>query len=433
MNHRKGKERAGMGLIALILLVTSVFVLMTAGAGDLLNTSLHQASRAQSNRRTSYCSYAIMQRALDKLSSNVPSSLLYSVDPAESGTWSEDPELIYTLTIYNNYNGTFSNPAPDGRFVPPYMVYIKVKSDYRDYPGRYTSTLFSKAYVGGQASNFAVVGTEKVTIENSVVDAWYVKKTGAGHTLTKSSVGRVVTNSVRPNYLNIGGTSNVDANVFWGPYGAPTVLNVTLPAVINAARTQQAAPSPTRVPRFHPPMNPGVGAQPPQTFTTTPGGPLTPGNYKSLTVVGPGTTLNLTSGEYYFADNITITNATLAIPGVTGAAPCDIYVGKSFTAVNSKINWANTLKTIAPDPPADLSLQATLGPRTLRLFYVGSGAPNFKDCQLTATNSTMSLHAAGKAMKVDLLDGTILWGGLKGFEINLKNSELHYHRVAADT
>ncbi|MBX3169480.1 MAG: hypothetical protein KF760_18915 [Candidatus Eremiobacteraeota bacterium] len=439
MNFRKPQDKTGMALVALVLLITSVFVLMTAGAGELLNTSMRQASRAQSNRRTNYCSYAIMQRALDKLSTN----LLYSVDPAESGAWETDPELVYQLTIYNNYAGTFSNPAPDGRYVPPYMVYIKVKADYRDYPGRFTSSLFSKAYVGGQACNFAIVGTEKVTITDSVVDAWYIRAPvdpAGTYTLTRSGQGRVVTNSIQPNHLNIGGASWVNANVYWGPTGLGpsgpgSVLNVTstVATPIPSGRTQAPATSPTRVPRYHPPANPTLGSMEDKVYGAGTAS-LAPGAYKSLSVTGGN--LNLAPGEYYFANNITLTNANVTVPAVSGAHPCDIYLGKTFTATHSSVNWDHTLKTVSPEAPlapATLADQAQKGPRTMRVFFVGSGAPNFKDCKfIVEQNSKVALHASGKAMRVKLTD-SVMWGGVKGYEVVLENSQLYYHRVMFDT
>jgi hypothetical protein len=123
-------------------------------------------------------------------------------------------------------------------------------------------------------------------------------------------------------------------------------------------------------------------------------------------------------------------------------------VGANVTITNSAVNWENRLGSTDPalypvstvlttGNPADvppvldstaLGQQAVLGPRTLRVFFVGSGAPRYKDSTFTASNSKVSLHAAGKAMKVELLAGTEMWGGFKGARFKAENSILHYHR-----
>lgn len=59
---------------------------------------------------------------------------------------------------------------------------IKAKCDFGEYPGKYTSTLFSKGYVGGQASDYAIVGTESVNVTNSTVDSWWIRVRTFPHT-----------------------------------------------------------------------------------------------------------------------------------------------------------------------------------------------------------------------------------------------------------
>ena len=455
-----------MALVALVLLIASVFMMMTAGAGDSVAMGQKQASRAQYNRRTNYAAYGAMQMALDKLTTD----LTYSIDPTEVGIVPGDPELSYELSIYNNYQGPFSNPAPDGRYVPQYMVYIKAKSDFRAYPGKFTSTLFSKAYVGGQASDYAIVGTDSVDIENSVVDAFYVYRTGGGvYKLVATQRGRISTNSIKANSLAIWGNSMVNCSLKWGPYGnEATVLNVSAPAAWNPTGetliTKAAAASPIRVPRFHPPRDPkgsepGAFANPggDMVFANAPGPySLAPGDYRSLTVMN--TTLNMAlpaalpnlpnNNKYYVANNVTIINATVNVAPANGAIPCDLYIGKGLNVVNSYVNYANVLSPNIPTAPppaypaayvnstlnppptsAYVQAQELLGSRTMRVFFVGSGAPKFKDCDFVANNSTMSLHASGKAMRVQLLNKTTLWGGVKGFRVKLTDSFLHYHRV----
>ncbi len=437
-----------MALVALVLLIASVFVMMTAGAGDTVLMGQKQASRAQYVRRTNYAAYGAMQMALDKLTSD----LTYSIDPSEVGVVQGDPELNYELSIYNNYLGTYANPAPDGRWVPKYMVYIKAKCDFRAYPGKYTSTVFSKGYVGGQASDYAVLGTESVTLVNSTVDSWWIRQLGmSGNRFLLPSVsGRILTNSIHANGLSISGNSVVNASLKWGPSGdEATVLNITSPAVWNPGSstfiTKTASTFPARVPRFHPPRDPKNATS---DIVATAPMDIAPGDYRSLSVLN--TTVNFTlpaslpsppnENKYYVANNVTIINSAVNLVGAKGDVPCDLYIGKGFNAVNSTINWANALSPNLPPnkpnvpavPSADLDSRELLGPRTMRIFFVGSGAPKFKDCNFHANNSKMSLHASGKAMQVLLENGSIVWGGFKGFKLTATDSIIHYHRVFTD-
>lgn len=428
-----------MGLVAVILLIAGAFMLMTAGAGDRIHMGMKQSNRSQSNRRTGYAAYGLVQLAVDKLSDDMN----YAIDPVETGVVADDPELIYELGIYNNYSGTATITAPDGTPVPRYMVYIRAKADYRDYPGRYTSVMYSKAYVGSQGTNYPIVGTKSVTISNSTVDGkvvaavapWNIPK------LYDITSARIATNSVDAGAITINGTSAVNCSIRYGPYGNPSVVNLVPPAVINASCTVSVAPWPTRVPRFHPPRNP-VGATTDLVYTGSANIP--PGDYHSLNVTGAGpgaTTINLNPGQYYFATNVSFTNCTVSVPGVTGSNPCDIYVGESFHATNSQINWEQTMKPVAssipPGVPHDTTTlrarQENGGPRTMRVLFVGSGAPKFNNCSFLADNCKMALFGCGKAMTVELRNGTICWGGFKGFEFTIKDSELHYHYVAQNT
>lgn len=446
------QRAAGMALVALVLLIASVFMLMSAGAGDTVLMGQKQASRAQYARRTNYAAYGAMQMALDKLTSD----LTYGIDPAEVGQVPGDPELVYELSIYNNYLGNFTNPAPDGRWVPKYMVYIKAKCDFRAYPGKYTSTLFSKGYVGGQASDYAIVGTESVNVTNSLVDSWWINQRdippyGNRRWLLPSVSGRITTNSIHADGLVLAGNTSVNASLKWGPSGnEATVLKVLDTAVWNPGGstylTKGASTFPVRVPRYHPPRDPKGATS--DLVSTTPG-PIPPGDYRSLTILN-NSSANLTmpaslpnppyDNKYYVATNVTIVNSTVNLVGATGAIPCDIYIGRGFSATNSTINWANAPSpNLPPDKPGTphpshdaLGQQELLGPRTMRIFFVGSGAPKFTDCDFVADNCKMSLHASGKAMRVLLRNGTILWGGVKGFKVTLTDSILHYHRVFTD-
>lgn len=448
----RGQRAAGFALLAFVILIGSVFVMMSAGAGDRVLMGERQASRAQYHKRTNYAAYGCMQLALDKLTTD----LTYSLDPTESGIVPNDPELSYELSIYNNYLGTYSNPAPDGRWVPKYMVYIKAKCDFREYPGKYTSTIFSKGYVGGQASDYAIVGTEQVTLVNGTVDSWWIREKdvppyGTRKWLLPSVSGRITTNSIQDNGILIyGPDSVVNASLKWGPSGnEASVLNITDSAQWNPSgssyMTKAASTFPVRVPRFHPPRDPKTAVA---DYVANPVDNIPPGDYRSLNIINASVNLTMppslpsppNENKFYVANNVTIVNSTVNLLGARADIPCDIYIGKGFNAINSQINWSNTpSQNLPPNKPntphpaaAGLITQELLGPRTLRIFFVGSGAPKFKDCDFSASNCTMSLHAAGKAMRVVLKDRTILWGGVKGHQVTVANSTIHYHRVFSD-
>ena len=263
--------------------------------------------------------------------------------------------------------------------------------------------------------------------------------------------GRITTNSIQANGLTLAGNSSVNASLKWGPSGLEgTVLNITDTAVWNPGAstylTKGPSTFPVRVPRYHPPRDPKNATL--DKVCSVPEN-LMPGDYKSLTILN-NSSANFTvpvslpsppnQNKYYVANNVTIVNSTVNLVGASGAVPCDIYIGKGFTATNSTINWSNTPSpNLPPDKPntphpthAGLGQQEQMGPRTLRVFFVGSGAPKFKECDFIADNSKMSLHASGKAMRVLLKNDSILWGGVKGFQVTVANSTIHYHRVFDD-
>lgn len=419
------RTRNGLTAVALVLVVAAAFMIMTAGAGDSVNLGLQHASRVHYERRTNYAAYGAMQLALDKLNTD---RLYSTID--HNVVVPGDDELVYDLEIYNNYDGSFVNPAPDGRIVPKYMAYIKTKSDFRAYPGKYTTSMYSKGYLGNYLENFAVVGTDQVTITNSTVDGFFVASTRTGLQLKPSSAGRVATNSVQDAGLVLNGTAtNVSCNLIWGPYGnESTVYRQLNGAQFDPAKyTKGPGRMPIRVPRFRPPRDPrpALSAAP---INISASQALPEGDYNTVNVTG--CTLTLTPGKKYFiAQDFRLQGATLTLSGTPdGSTPCDIYIGRNFDIDNSTVNWDNIPTT------ANLADQAVKGPRVLRVYFVGSGAPRYKDSTLTIkNNSKVSMHASGKALKTELLSGSEMWGGVKGFRFTADNAQLHYHRVELTT
>lgn len=439
----------GFAVVALVLVIAFMFVLMTAGTTDSVNLGLRNTTRGTLERRTNYGAYGAMQLALDELNT----FYAYSCD-THGASVPGDPELVFDLRICNNYNDDLSPNPPVGvnSAIPKGMVYIEAKCDLRDYIGQYTTKVYSKAALGIYTSKTTVVGTDQVTITNSTVDGYSVAVSGGAATLKEYLGGTVLTNSVLPGGLTMTGPATVvKAGLHWGPKGPPSVISNPGPPGVtwtsnppgNATETNTTY----RVPRFRPPRDPSDALGPAGIVAnfTTPGS-ISQGNFKSISVTG--TTLSMSKGQYFVAGNLTVTNSEIKFPDATGTEPCDIYVGGNVTITNSKVNWDNrlgssdpavypTMMTGAPgDVPLVLSAgqladQAILGPRTVRVFFVGSGAPRYKDCTFIAqNNSKISLVAAGKAMKVELLSGTEAWGGFKGARFLATNAILHYHKVA---
>jgi hypothetical protein len=438
------KRRSGFAMLAMVILIAAAFALMTMSTTDSVTLGLQHAAKTSTERRTSYGAYGAVQLAIDELSTN-PN---YACD-VNNVTVAADPEMVYCLRIVNNYTGALSpNPTTDGIKVPTGMAYIEARCDLRDYIGKYTNKVFSKAYLGNYESNYCVVGTDQVTIVNSTIDAYFVRGSGT-YTLRPSGANRIATNSVQAGGLSLAGpNTKIDASLYWGPSGPATVVSNPGPPAVTvnttSPRVQGQLTGPVRVPRYRPPRDPSDALAPTgvvsNIITST---TLGPANYKAVNVTGA--TLTLQAGEYFIAKNLDLTNCNVELSGVSAGAPCDLYVGGNVTINNSNVNWANRLGSSDPavyptmmtgrpgDVPlvldsAALGAQAVLGPRTMRIFFVGSGAPRFKDGTFIANNSRVCLHAAGKAMKVELSNGTEMWGGFKGSRFSCVNSTLHYHK-----
>ncbi|MBS2036534.1 hypothetical protein JST97_16195 [bacterium] len=445
----KKRGPLGFAVVALVLVIAFMFVLMTAGTTDSVNLGLRNTTRGTLERRTNYGAYGAMQLALDELNT----SYVYSCD-VHGASVPGDPELVYDLRICNNYNNDLAPNPPAGvtSAIPKGMVYIEAKCDLRDYIGQYTTKVYSKAALGSYTSNTTIIGTDQVTITNSTIDGYSVPVNAGAGSLKPYLSGAIVTNSVQAGGITLAGPNTViKSGLFWGPKGPASVLSNPGPPGVTWTSTPPGwaapqDPTPSRVPRFRPPRDPSDALSPAGVVKniTSPDS-LTPANFKSISVTG--TTLSLAKGEYFIAGNLTVTNAEVKCPDATGSQPCDIYVGGNVTITNSKVNWDNrlgssdpavypTMMTGAPGDvplvldPTQLATQALLGPRTLRIFFVGSGAPRYKDCTFIAqNNSKISLVAAGKAMKVELLSGTEAWGGFKGSRFLATNAILHYHRT----
>lgn len=464
MRHQSNRVR-GMSLVAVVLIVAASFMFITAGASDSVNMGLQHASRTHYNLRTNYAAYGALQLALDKLN-QIPT---YACDE-NSVPVPDDPDLVYSLLIFNNYNGATGVDAPDGRHVPPHMAYIRCRGDFRAYPGRYLSSIFSKAYVGDYNAAQAVVGTDSVLFKSYSTDPahpdttldsvevlqntsnnafkWYMPTPGTINSGYKRAL--IATNSVQAGGLKLVGQGvSINGDLRWGPSGDEgTVLAMESGAQWNSTGSQKRALLfPSRVPRFRPPYDPALAVD--DIVINGGSQPLPPGAYNSLTMNGGQ--LNLRRGNYLFKKDVTLSNGAKVVldssgpTEATGEHPCDIYVGNnvkitgSDTAINmgNAPDWvlnydpaqAGTPKVVTPATVALAQTQAAKGPRTLRIFFVGSGAPNEDDCNFYASAAKLSLCAAGKAMRVVLTDGCEAYGGFKGSSFIASNARIHYQKV----
>jgi hypothetical protein len=411
-------ERLGLTAVALVLTVGASFMLMTAGAGDSVLLGLQHASRASFMSRTHYAAYGAMQSSLDKLNLDYN----YACDDiANKQPVDNDPDLVSGVSIFNNSAGAASIAAPDGATIPAKMSYIKVEADFKEYPGKYKTTFTSRAYIGSFQTDTMVLASQNIVLSNTTVDAAGVSSTGTYYPTLKSA--RIVTNSISPNSITIRGDSapEVKAHLRWGPGGdEATVVNISAPAFVTTGLSKAALSFPARVARFRPYSNPKFatddGAADDRILNSN--GSLAKGQYRNFSATNCNITLE--PGQYYVAQDMNFTNANITVPGVTGANNCAIYVGRNVNITNSTVNWDNAMTSAA---------QANLGPRTFYIYFVGSGRPRTYDNTLTiAQNSQVSLHAAGKAMTVNVTDSSV-WGGFKGYQFFAENSNLHYHRT----
>ena len=421
------RKQAGLAAVALVLLIGSTFMLMTSGVGNSVDLGLTHATRTSISNRTSYAALGSLQAALDALNTNNT----YSCDDLNNKTpLVADPEMMVGMSVYNNFIGSTNITAPDGKNIPPRMVYIKVEADLRDYPGKFRHTFASKAYVGTFLPDCMVLGTMNVTLTNTSVDGF--DSGGSPQT------SRIMTNSVSPNAITVTGTgptspdSKVKSAFRWGPGGADTCLNVSNGAEAPiVASEKRALLFPMRVARFRPPYDPkkAVGN------LVNPPSPLQPNallTYAYANITVTNATLDLPAGDLFVSGSVYLNNATINCLSSTGENPTDLYIGENFTCVNSsKVNFTH-VPPGSTGGPAGRDSSATGGPRTLNVYFVGSGSPQQKINQFVVTDcsntSGVCLHAAGKAMAVNVTNSEV-WGGFKGMEFHALNSKLHYNRV----
>ncbi|MBT9582207.1 hypothetical protein IV102_02590 [bacterium] len=412
------KYETGLTAVALVLTVGASFMLMTAGAGDSVILGLKHASRASFMSRTHYAAYGAMQSSLDKLNLDYN----YACDDIGNKTPVEnDPDLVSGVSIYNNSAGASSTVAPDGATIPPKMSYIKVEADFKEYPGKFKTTFTSRAYIGSFQSDTMILASQNIALSNTTVDSSGVSDKNIYYPSLKSA--RIITNSISPNSILIQGDAapEVKANLRWGPGGdEATCVNIVAPAFLTTGMSKAALTFPARVARFRPFANPKYasddGAADDRILTAN--GSLPKGQYRNFSATNCNVTLE--SGQYYVANDINFTNANITIPGVTAANHCALYVGRNINITNSTVNWDNIVTSAA---------QKELGPRTLYVYFVGSGRPRTYDNTLTISqNSQVSLHAAGKAMTVNVTNSSV-WGGFKGYQFFAESSNLHYHRA----
>jgi hypothetical protein len=410
--------RRGFAAIAVVLLFASIFALMSAGVGSSVTLGLRNANRINIQKRVRYASYGALQYSIDQLNQNNNWNAGIPANTAVPG----DPALVYNVTVYNNFNGTSVLIAPDGSSIPTKMVYILCNADLASEPGLYTGGLASMGFIGTWQFDHAALGTTSIAMDHSITDSYEYAVSNSSFTPnpTDSQQGHLATNGLTSAIALT--QSVVNGGAWVGPGAVPSTAVVSDTAG-EPIRGINVSHSLYLVPRFCPPFYPG-NATSDQAFngqSTT----LAPGGYNSLKLTG-GSVLTLTQGDYYFASNVIIDNSKIMVDSTANQTyPCSLYVGRSLLLTNNaQINMDR-----APDTSSSTSnplyVNSYNGPLSLRVFFVGNGAPNSTLDLSMNSNSQACLVAAGKAMQVDMTNA-VLWGAVRGATVKMNTSSIHY-------
>ncbi|MBI3926784.1 MAG: hypothetical protein HY319_14685 [Armatimonadetes bacterium] len=417
----EGKVRKGIAALALVLLIATTFALMTAAVGTLVTERNRKATEAGYDLRCRYAAYSAVQYALHKLNGDP------RYDPGEELTdvpLIGDPSITWSLRIYNNYEGSFANPTPNGVTVPSGMVFIEAQGDVAGRPGIWSAGMSSLGWRGDWMFRHAAIGTRQVTLSNGSETNSYRTSAGSMTVKDKDRRGTVLTNSIQPGGLTVD-ASSVKGYAVIGPMGEPATV---ITAVNGGEILPTLEPAPSirvntgvrRVPRYIPPYNPTSAT----TVLDYTGGDHTvpPDAYASITA--DGGTLRFQAGVYYVKDRLTVKGgARVELDPLQNQDNfTSIYVGEKVellqgSCINETLGKAKVAGGGTPG-----------GPMTLRFFFVGTGVPGFSELELDMDNSQGWFVASGKNLQVKLTNNSTLWGAVKGATATLDGSRIHYDK-----
>lgn len=399
-------QKRGLAALAFVLLIGAVFFMMTAAVSTSVTQKQSVASFGNLKQRCRYAAYTGLQEALARMTADLNYTGV-SLDNPVPG----DPEALFDLEVYNNYFGTFVNPAPDGVVVPNKEVYIKTKGHLAASvtTRNITVGMATLGFVGENHFNGAGVGTRGVTVINSRTDSY------------RSSSGKPSKYPYEWGCLWTNGTKNamilnnadIRGYVMTGPFSdlSQSIVKTGTTTISGNSKAVEAAnTSIKRVPKYRPPFHPrdAVAVQ------AVNGSPLsfTPRGWRNLTIENSAT-VTLAPGDYYISGKLTVrTNGKIVLAaGATKTNPVTLYVGEGVEIASAFVN--------------DIPVKSA-GPGALRILFVGNGRPG-APLALTMTDSKGTFIAAGKGLEANLTRSE-LWGSIKGLELRLVDSKVHYDK-----
>ncbi len=439
---QSARKPRGMALIV-VMVILMVVAIVVASFGTLALENLKATSAKSWERQARFAAYAGVQSSLALLDQDPEfSTEEYTAQLGQNG------ELRYSIEVHNNVFSQDGSAtlAPDNTWIPPGAAWVRSHGYLGDVGSYQNSALIALVSRARPKFDHAIFAEDSIEIIGaSTVNSYDSTR---GYDNTASAPGsearreaHLGTNSTSAGAISVGSGSWVDGNAYIGLDGQPNTNftngggtltgdllkldeEVDLFTFHTPLENQHSIGSSSGGPLTIPYFDPDTGSDGSYIFPweVEPLDGHLPQrmSFNSLTVQANNPTwdlaTNLFSGEYYIAGNLAGKHNDNLAGGETLVVnvhandefPVVLYVAGDIDLNNVKFN--------TNEPPATES-----NPRRLQIYSVTPGA--------TFTLSGGSeLHAlvAGKGLKVQVTEGSRLFGGIIAGKVTVRDSQIHY-------
>lgn len=270
MGKKSGKARSGFAIVV-VLIIMVVFVAVVFLINSMGIKHLGFVKKQKFQLQAKYAAESGIARGLSTLKNNIywdgttdgsgsPEKLTFN------GMKMPNSTDTYTVTVYNNFQGTGAITTETGISVPPGTCYILSKGQ----SGYISTKLIGVLVVTTKFFEYGIFADESVKISGDVKVASYDSSTG----FTVAGGADVATNGLQDGAIDLNGTPvYVDGNLISGYGSDPNGDVITINGQCTVTGERKSLSKQKDLKKIKVPQN-----LPPKTFT---GNTLLPGDYSS--------------------------------------------------------------------------------------------------------------------------------------------------------
>jgi hypothetical protein len=398
--------------LAMVLMMCLILIGFVVAVGLLSRRDIALVNVRQWEKQAKYAAQAGLMRALGELQ---PPNTGWDAG-FDKVAMPDNPELAYTVDVFNNYDGSKGLPgawAPDGTtYVPKGAIWLRAVGIVGErhsegvaglvgLAGNFRPTfdhaIFGETLVevnaGSQISAFSsetgalVAAPDAASIMSNAGGTPAIRVTGAGTAVQGSAISGVSSDPLDPAVIEVSGGATVNQKLAADETTKLLPFEIARPAGIHIGNNLTLD---------------GVTYQLPSHDPADPTSP--PGNYDSISLTN-GATLELSAGTY-FVSEITVSGGSQIQlqSNVDEQHPVVIYVDRTVTILDS-----SEVGRSSPPLGSDL-LEA---PRRLQIYFRDDPATPGASHLLTVSNQCKAfMVAAGPGLQATISGQSELYGSL---------------------